>query len=199
MLPGRHRSAPRGPLAAQADPDGGSRDPAAARRRRRRGHGCCPRRPRALAAHGFGDLDGGGRGGLHTGRGLPRLVRHTPRAARSARPGHRRAGHGDLVGEIVLNERDASARACNLRILVGAAGRGRGLGTEAVRLLTAYGLDVLELHRISLEVHAFNARARHVYEKVGFVHEGTLRQALSFDGDWVDTHVMAILAGDPRG
>ena len=106
---------------------------------------------------------------------------------------------GDLVGEIVLNERDASARACNLRILVGAAGRGRGLGTEAVRLLTAYGLDVLELHRISLEVHAFNARARHVYEKVGFVHEGTLRQALSFDGDWVDTHVMAILAGDPRG
>ncbi|HQF03897.1 MAG TPA: GNAT family protein [Phycicoccus sp.] len=100
-----------------------------------------------------------------------------------------------LVGEIVLNERqrdEEGALTCNLRILLGTEGRDRGLGTEAVALLTAYGLDVLALQRITLEVFAFNPRARHVYEKVGFVHEATEIDALIFDGQGIDAHVMAI-------
>lgn len=50
------------------------------------------------------------------------------------------------------------------------------------------------LHRITLEVYAFNPRARHVYERVGFVHEGTGREVLRFDDRWIDVHHMAILA-----
>ena len=102
---------------------------------------------------------------------------------------------GRLVGEIVLNERrvDREGRlTCNLRILLGADGRDRGLGTEAVALLTAYGFDVLALQRITLEVFAFNPRARRVYEKVGFVHETTEVGALTFDGQSIDAHLMAI-------
>ena len=34
-----------------------------------------------------------------------------------------------------------------------------------------------------LEVYDFNPRARHVYEKAGFVHEGTKRDALQWDGN----------------
>lgn len=49
------------------------------------------------------------------------------------------------------------------------------------------------LHRISLEVYAFNPRARHVYEKVGLVHEGTGWEALLFDGRWIDVHYMAVM------
>lgn len=105
---------------------------------------------------------------------------------------------GELVGEVVLNELDASSQSCNLRILIGAHGRDRGLGTDAVRLITAYGLETLGLHRISLEVYAFNPRARAVYEKAGYRLEGTLREALRWDDGWVDTHVMAILATDDR-
>lgn len=48
------------------------------------------------------------------------------------------------------------------------------------------------------EVYAFNPRARHVYEQAGFVHEGTLRDALLIDGTWVDAHVMGILADEWR-
>lgn len=99
---------------------------------------------------------------------------------------------GMLVGEVVLNERDLAAESCNLRILLGAAGRDRGLGTEATALITAYGLDVLGLQRISLEVYDFNPRARRVYEKVGYVHEATIPGALTFDGAPMDVHVMAI-------
>lgn len=61
-------------------------------------------------------------------------------------------GSDRCVGEVVLNQYDPGNRSCNFRILVGAAGQGRGLGTEATRLMVGYGLDTLGLHRISLEV-----------------------------------------------
>jgi RimJ/RimL family protein N-acetyltransferase len=41
---------------------------------------------------------------------------------------------------------------------------------------------------------AFNPRARRVYEKAGFVAEGILREALYWEGEWVDGTVMPILA-----
>lgn len=105
-------------------------------------------------------------------------------------------GSGELVGEVVLNEWDEGNRSCGFRTLIGHDGRGRGLGTEATRLVVQHGLETMGLHRIALEVYAFNPRARHVYEEVGFVHEGTGREALRFDDQWVDVHYMAIL-GDP--
>ncbi|MGW5558062.1 GNAT family N-acetyltransferase [Micromonospora sp. NPDC003944] len=101
---------------------------------------------------------------------------------------------GACVGEVVLNDWDPDNRSCNFRTLLAAAGRDRGLGTEAVRLVVGYGFESLDLHRISLEVFAFNPRARRVYEKVGFVVEGVLRQVLRDGDDWVDATVMSILA-----
>ncbi|GHE85800.1 hypothetical protein GCM10014715_47620 [Streptomyces spiralis] len=56
------------------------------------------------------------------------------------------------------------------------------------------GFEQLGLHRISLEVYAFNPRARRVYEKVGFLAEGVLRDALLWEGERVDAAVMSILA-----
>ncbi|MFC7486394.1 GNAT family N-acetyltransferase [Knoellia sp. CPCC 206453] len=102
----------------------------------------------------------------------------------------------ELVGEVVLAGLDEGNRSCWFRTLIGAAGRGRGLGTEATQLIVDHGFGVLGLHRITLEVYDFNPRARHVYEKVGFVHEGTGREALLFDGEWIDVHYMAALAAD---
>ena len=45
-------------------------------------------------------------------------------------------------------------------------------------------------------VFAFNARAYRVYEKVGFVKEGVLRNALRWEGQWHDAIVMSVLAPD---
>jgi len=103
---------------------------------------------------------------------------------------------GGYVGEAVLNDLDADNWSCSFRIaLSSAANFGRGYGTEATKLAVGHAFQA-GLHRVSLEVYDINPRARHVYEKVGFVHEGTLRQALRWNGDWIDAHVMAILAED---
>jgi RimJ/RimL family protein N-acetyltransferase len=106
---------------------------------------------------------------------------------------------GRCVGEAVLNQWDPANRSCNFRILLGPAGRGRGLGTEATRLIVGYGFERLGLHRISLEVYAFNRRAHHVYKKVGFRAEGVLRQALRYRDEWIDATVMSILAHEWAG
>ena len=99
-----------------------------------------------------------------------------------------------VVGEVVLKDLDEGNRSCGYRTLIGAEGRGRGLGTEATRLVVEHALRTLGLHRVGLEVYDFNPRARRVYEKVGFVHEGTGREALLYDGEWIDVHYMGILA-----
>jgi RimJ/RimL family protein N-acetyltransferase len=90
----------------------------------------------------------------------------------------------------------ADNRSCSFRILLqGPRFFGRGLGTEATRLALDYAFG-LGVHRVELEVYDFNPRARRVYEKAGFRHEGTKREALLWDGSWVDAHVMAILDTD---
>jgi len=102
---------------------------------------------------------------------------------------------GKVVGESVLNDLDAENRSCGFRIWISGA-RDRGLGTEATRLTVHHAFEGQGLHRVELEVYAFNPRARHVYEKVGFVHEGTRREALRYNDAWVDAHDMAVLESD---
>jgi RimJ/RimL family protein N-acetyltransferase len=99
---------------------------------------------------------------------------------------------GRLVGEVVLNELDRDELTCNLRVLLGPEGRGRGLGTEAVGLATRYGIRSLGLRRITLEVFELNPRAQRVYEKVGYVVTGTRPDALRFDGVAVAAVDMAV-------
>jgi RimJ/RimL family protein N-acetyltransferase len=101
---------------------------------------------------------------------------------------------GQCVGEVVLNDWDNGNSSCGFRTLLGPKGRDRGLGTKSVRMIVGYGFEQLGLHRIELEVYSFNPRARRVYEKVGFVAEGVLRDALRWEDGWVDATVMSILA-----
>ncbi|AWW39490.1 GNAT family N-acetyltransferase [Streptomyces cadmiisoli] len=100
---------------------------------------------------------------------------------------------GEPVGEVVLNEWNPEARSCNFRTLIGPRGRGRGLGTEATRLIVGHGFEQLGLHRIELAAYGTNHRALRVYEKVGFVREGVRREAAWRDGEWVDEVLMAVL------
>ena len=97
------------------------------------------------------------------------------------------------VGEAVLNELTPENDSCSFRILIGPAGRDRGLGTEATRLIVQHAFRTTPLHRIELEVFAFNPRAQHVYEGSGFILEGIRRDAHKFDGRYVDAIIMSIL------
>ena len=104
------------------------------------------------------------------------------------------ADDGRFLGEVVLNDIDDTNRSANFRIaLAGTEHYGKGYGTEAARLMLAYGFERLRLHRVELEVFAFNTRAVHVYEKLGFRREGVRREVLFMDGCYHDAIVMGLL------
>ncbi len=103
------------------------------------------------------------------------------------------------AGEVVINEWDADNRSCSLRIALGPGARGRGLGTEAIRLVVDYVFDQIDdppVNRVSLEVYDFNRRAIAVYEALGFRREGVLREVLAWDGRFHDAIVMSMLRSD---
>jgi RimJ/RimL family protein N-acetyltransferase len=88
-------------------------------------------------------------------------------------------------------------RYAELGILIGEQDAwNKGYGTEAIVLLLNWLFNQRGLHRVWLTVQAANPRAQRVYEKIGFVHEGTYRQQEFYDGGWNDEHVYGILVDE---
>ncbi|MEM8485280.1 MAG: GNAT family protein [Bacteroidota bacterium] len=69
---------------------------------------------------------------------------------------------------------------------------GKGYMTEAVREITRYAAEELNMNRVEIRMSADNARSKAVPERLGFNHEGTLRNhARHMDGSLRDTCVFA--------
>ncbi len=106
---------------------------------------------------------------------------------------------GRIVGESVINEIDFHRRCANFRIAIyHSTERGKGIGTWVVETTRDFAFEELNLHRLELDVYAFNPRAERVYLKAGFKREGVLREAI-FDGDkFADDILMSILEDEWR-
>lgn len=106
----------------------------------------------------------------------------------------RRIGRAEIAGYIQITAIEPIHRSANLGILIGRVeDRGRGLGREAMELTIGFCWDHLNLSRLSLAVHADNASAIALYEKLGFATEGTLHKAQFIAGRWVDLSLMALI------
>jgi RimJ/RimL family protein N-acetyltransferase len=104
------------------------------------------------------------------------------------------AKDGTYIGNIGLHDVEHENRRAELGIMIGnKAYWGQGYGTDAIQALLGWAFDYLNLNRISLRVYAYNERAIRCYEKCGFQHEGTMRQARYVDGRYYDEWVMGVL------
>jgi RimJ/RimL family protein N-acetyltransferase len=74
--------------------------------------------------------------------------------------------------------------------------RGKGYGTEAMRVALRYAFTELNLERVSLITFAYNTRALRSYEKAGFRREGVVRQSVLRDGQRYDDVYMGILRAE---
>ena len=72
----------------------------------------------------------------------------------------------------------------------------KGLITEATREIIKYGFEELEVNRIEAEVMPGNIASEKVLEKLGFRHEGLLRQWMDWDGKHSDMNMYALLKND---
>ncbi len=103
----------------------------------------------------------------------------------------------EAVGNVGFMNFDQRARSAEIGILIGEKDYwNKGYGTEAMQLMVGYGFGALNLNRIHLRVYEINPRGVRCYEKVGFQHEGRLRQAYYLEGQYIDILVMSILKKD---
>jgi aminoglycoside 6'-N-acetyltransferase len=105
---------------------------------------------------------------------------------------------GVVVGCIQYDEEaDPDYFSAAVDIFVSAAVHGRGVGSDAMRTLIQWLIDVRGHHRLTVDPAAFNARAVHVYEKLGFRVVGRLRQYERVaGGSWRDALLMELLDSD---
>ena len=71
--------------------------------------------------------------------------------------------------------------------------QGRGVGTALLEAVLDLADNWLDLKRVELTVYTDNEPAIRLYEKAGFVVEGTHRAYAVRDGELVDSHSMARL------
>lgn len=107
-------------------------------------------------------------------------------------------GSDEMLGEMVLKRIDPQAGNADLRLVMRPAHRGRGLGTEAIGLVLGMAFEGLGLHRVGLTVLSINTRAQALYEGLGFVAEGRLREAYRDGARWCDGIVMGLLEEEFR-
>ncbi|MFG2818448.1 GNAT family N-acetyltransferase [Kitasatospora sp. NPDC048365] len=103
---------------------------------------------------------------------------------------------GELLGEAVLWGIDPHKRSAHLGLALRPAHRGKGLGTDVVRVLCDYGFAVRGLNRLQVETLADNTPMIKAAERAGFTVEGTLRSSTWVYGGFADETILGLLAAE---
>jgi ribosomal-protein-serine acetyltransferase len=103
---------------------------------------------------------------------------------------------GSLVGVAGFVWIDPANRSAAIGYWLTQDVEGRGLMTAAVSALLRHGFRALKLNRIEIRAGVRNRRSRAIPERLGFRHEGTLRQAERLADRYVDHAVYGLLAGE---
>ena len=121
-------------------------------------------------------------------------------------PGRLQAGDG-VAFAIVEPPDDRPLGAIGVRVLHGrgiaevgyhmaADARGRGLATAALRLVSRWAFEALDVARLQLTTHEDNPASQRVAEKAGYTREALLRSWADQRGTRVDLVMWSLLPGE---
>ena len=102
---------------------------------------------------------------------------------------------GVAVGAVVASRRHRENY--ELAYLAGKAGRGRGLMSQALRMLCD-ALFADGAGRLEVRTHPANEASQRLAKRVGFVREGLERRSIWLHGRRQDAIVWSLLPDDPR-
>ncbi len=100
----------------------------------------------------------------------------------------------ELAGDALLWGVDQHNRSAHLGLAMLPSFRGRGLGTDVVRVLCRYGFETRGLNRLQVDTLADNEGMILAATRAGFTREGQLRQAGWVNGAFVDEVILGQLA-----
>lgn len=110
------------------------------------------------------------------------------------------ASNNRMIGTTQLTGIHAINQSAEFSIAIGVKEYwNKGAGRVATRQVLEHGFRDLNLQRIFLTALVRNERAIHLYEKIGFVCEGILRQSVYKQGTFEDQFIMSVLREEFEG
>lgn len=106
---------------------------------------------------------------------------------------------GDPVGSVQLAPLVDRRGWANLGAWIHPKAWGEGYATEACAHVLDYGFADLRLHRVGAGIDAGNEASIALAEGLGFVHEGTSREDIFRDGEYVDRERYGLLEREWAG
>ncbi len=106
---------------------------------------------------------------------------------------------GRYLGQVGLHQIHARSRVGRLAVVIATRGEmGKGYGSAAISRVLDHAFGELGLHKVWLMVFSHNTRSRGIYQRLGFVEEGVLREEYFHDGQWHDMVRMSMLSREWR-
>lgn len=102
-----------------------------------------------------------------------------------------------FLGAIWLGRFDREAKRAELAYWTVPAERGRGVATAAVRLMSSFGFQELNLLRVQILAAVENPASERVAVKAGYTREGVLRSYRRIAGKHTDLVMYSLLRQEP--
>ena len=106
---------------------------------------------------------------------------------------------GELVGGTLFPTISTRQGAAEVGVFIAGPARGRGIVTRAVGAMVDWAFTERGLHRLEWKCAPGNEASRRIPQRLGFTHEGTLREAFRVREERQDLEVWALLAREWQG
>jgi ribosomal-protein-serine acetyltransferase len=103
---------------------------------------------------------------------------------------------GEIAGVLGQHRIDWQNRSTSLGYWLAETFQGRGLMSGCCRAYVEYSFGTLALNRVEIRAAVENHRSRAIAQRLGFTHEGVLRQAERLGDRYVDHAVYGLLRGE---
>lgn len=103
---------------------------------------------------------------------------------------------GQLTGCIGLDQLNKDHKKITIGYWLSEQSQGKGIMTEAVKALVNYLFGELKLNRVEIYCAVGNDKSCAIPQRLGFVHEGIMRQAEWLNNHYVDWNLYATLVNE---
>ncbi len=135
----------------------------------------------------------------HTEEDVKKFIEKMEKNERGAMIGFQSKA-GDPIGGVIYDHEWSRVRKADALFFVGDPRyKGTDEALDGLLMLLRYCFETRNLHRVEAMALTFDEMRLDYYRRAGFVHEGTLRQHIRFDGDYVDVELYGLLEDEWPG
>ncbi len=103
---------------------------------------------------------------------------------------------GQIIGGTGLHQIDRSSRSAETGYWMARESEGHGIMARSVEKLLDYVFVEMKLNRVSIKCAPDNVKSRRIPERLGFIREGTEREAAWLHTRYIDHVVYSMLAAE---